>query len=173
MEDLWASNPSIEQTGLGNWLSNNAHEKVVYKEYWVGRTYYYYGFFDDAIPHFRKATKGPVPDVHSNDDIYRRDRLLLGRSWGHLGSIYGLSSDIKETIGDTEIPMQNDWESIECYRKEATVFNFPGSMFIYGKALVYGTGGVPRNVPAGLNYLNKAGAEKIGEAYLVLGSFMS
>lgn len=140
----------------------------MYQNYWLGRTYYCYGYLDSAIPHFRDATNASVPDIHSNNDIDRRDRLLKGRSWGHLGSIYGRSSHPFKK--KTESPMLNLWESIRCYGEEATIFNYPGSMYIYGMALVYGTGGVTRNIAEGIEYLNKAGAERIGEAYLELGS---
>lgn len=65
---------------------------------------------------------------------------------------------------------QNDWESIDCYRREALDYKHPGSTYIYAMALVYGTGGVKRNIVEGIKLLNQAGAERIGEAFFELGT---
>eukprot|EP00978_Attheya_sp_CCMP212_P021415 scaffold62468_cov45-Attheya_sp.AAC.2 len=66
--------------------------------------------------------------------------------------------------------IRNDWESVKSFKKCTEEYGHPGAQYLYGTALLYGTGGLKRDIPKGIELLHQAASEKIGEAYFELGS---
>ena len=65
---------------------------------------------------------------------------------------------------------KNEHEAVELFTLCSDTYKYPGAFYHYGYALLYGTGGVERNILEGIALLNQAGARRIAEAYFSLGS---
>ena len=66
--------------------------------------------------------------------------------------------------------MKNECEAAQLFKKGAIAFKFPSCIGLYGHVLVYGTGGVKKDIAEGMWLLNEAGSQYIGESFFELGS---
>ena len=66
--------------------------------------------------------------------------------------------------------MKNEREAVQLFKKGAIAFKLPSCIDLYGHVLVYGTGGVKKNIAKGISLLNEAGSQCIGESFFELGS---
>ena len=65
---------------------------------------------------------------------------------------------------------KNEHEAVELFKLCSDTYKYPGAFYHYGCALLYGTGGVEKDILEGIALLNQAGARRIAEAYFTLGS---
>jgi len=66
--------------------------------------------------------------------------------------------------------MKNEREAAQLFKKGAIAFQLPTCIYLYGHVLVYGTGGVKKDIPRGISLLNEAGIQYIGQSFFELGS---
>eukprot|EP00978_Attheya_sp_CCMP212_P011963 scaffold29674_cov51-Attheya_sp.AAC.3 len=65
--------------------------------------------------------------------------------------------------------IRNDTEAVIFFQRAADQFDHPTGKLMYGHALVYGIGGIARNISKGIGLLHQAASQGIGEAYFQLG----
>lgn len=66
--------------------------------------------------------------------------------------------------------MKNEREAAQLFKKGAIAYQLPTCIYLYGHVLVYGTGGVKKNIARGIALLNEAGSQCIGQSFFELGS---
>ena len=65
--------------------------------------------------------------------------------------------------------MEDTRNAVLYFKKGAIKFQLPECKYLYGMALVEGTGGIKRDIAQGVAFLHEAGANRIGEALFELG----
>jgi hypothetical protein len=79
-------------------------------------------------------------------------------------------SAIKLGILLSRVEFKNSREAMEVFKMAAVQYKLPAGFYFYGTALIYGKGGVIRDIPRGIAMLNEAASAGISEAYFQLGA---
>jgi hypothetical protein len=66
--------------------------------------------------------------------------------------------------------MKNERKAVCLFKEGAIKYDVPYCKYFYGHALIYGTGGVKKNVPKGMSLLHAAAEAYVGEAFFELGA---
>lgn len=90
-------------------------------------------------------------------DLSDKKTVFLGQVYTELGTIHLL--------------LRNDFEATKCFRISFVAFGNIYGAYFYGSSILYGSGGIRKDVRKGIRLLNKACVEgRVGEAAFALGS---